>query len=164
MEQGQQAPVPRCFPGSGEWKVISAKGPPRLSRKCRLDFLPSSVPISTPCSNSACSWWGPGCLYLCLMPLSVVLQPAATGGVKPQSTGTSNSCPRGSSWSKSSLGRCGQHLIPSEWFSTLRPLREGSRQLNLPATCSTSWLQPAGDSFPQGGCQHLSWGALRLSV
>lgn len=63
-----------------------------------------------------------------------------------------NPCPRGSGRPKSSLGHCGQHLIPSEWFSALRPARERSRQLNLPTACLACWLQPAGDSFPQGGC------------
>lgn len=129
----------------------------------RLPPFPGS-PIFTPCSNPACSW-GTWLFFSCsLMSLSVVLQPVAKGGIKPQSAGTSNPCPRGSGRSKSSLGHCGQHLIPAEWFSTLRPARERNRQLNLPTACSTSWLQPAGDSFPQGGCQQLSWGTLRLSV
>ena len=119
--------------------------------------------ISTPCSDPACSW-GTWLLFpTVLMSLSGA-SACSKGGIKAQSAGTSHPRPRGSGRPKSSLGHCGQHLIPSEWFSTLRPAREGRRQLNLPTACLTSWLQPAGDSFPQGGCQHLSWGTLRLSV
>lgn len=123
---------------------------------CSLFPMPMGAPFSLP----ALTLLVPGdtaALSCSLMSLSVVLQPAAEGD-------TSNPCPRGSGRPKSSLGLCGQHLIPAEWFSTLRPAREGNRQLNLPTACSTSWLQPAGDSFPQGGCQQLSWGTLRLSV
>lgn len=48
--------------------------------------------------------------------------------------------PNGSGLLRSSLGHCGQHLIPTEWFSSLRPAREGSGQLNLPTACLTPWL------------------------
>lgn len=86
------------------------------------------------------------------------------GHQAPGSRHQATPAPERSDLLRSSLGHCGQHLIPTEWFSSLRPAREGSGRLDLPTACLTPWLQPAGDSFPQGGCQQLSWSTLRVSV
>lgn len=145
---------------------------PRTERRMGSDF--SSGPfLLGPQPEVQAAWLSPfshGHGRSILTP-PCLLQPAAKGGnmgtrrvPSPRMQAPGNPCPRGSGLPRSSLGHCGQHLIPTERFSSLRPAGEGSGQLNLPTACPTSWPQLAGDSFPQGQCQQLSWGTGRVLV
>lgn len=94
--------------------MISAKG---RSLRYHVGFLPSPCPreLHSHSLLEPCLFLGDMAAFSCsLMPLSVELQPAAKGGMEAQSAGTGDPCPRGSGRTKSSLGHCGQHLIPSE--------------------------------------------------